>query len=64
MTGITRALADFAAELAYDDLPHEVIERTKLLIFDITGVMVQRGRAEVGVPAGNTGVGCGGALRP
>ncbi len=41
MTGITRTLADFAADLTYDDLPAEVIERTKLLIFDITGVMVR-----------------------
>ncbi|MEK9721947.1 MAG: MmgE/PrpD family protein [Rhodospirillaceae bacterium] len=41
MTGITRQLADFAADLSYDDLPAEVVERTKLLIFDITGVMVR-----------------------
>ena len=41
MTGITRQLAEFAAELSYDDLPAEVVQRTKLLIYDITGVMVR-----------------------
>ena len=41
MPQITRQLANFAAEYAYDDLPADVIERTKLLIFDITGVMVR-----------------------
>jgi len=41
MTGITRQLADFAADLTYDDLPADVIERTKLLIFDVTGVIVR-----------------------
>lgn len=41
MPGITRRLADFAADFAYDDLPAEVIERAKLLIFDITGVMIR-----------------------
>ncbi len=41
MTGITRILSDFTANLSYDDLPSEVIERTKLLIFDITGIMIR-----------------------
>ena len=41
MSGMTRQLANFAADLSYDDLPAEVVERTKLLIFDITGVMVR-----------------------
>jgi len=41
MTGITRQLATFAAELSYDDLPADVIRRAKLLIYDITGVMVR-----------------------
>ena len=41
MTGVTRKLAEFVAELTYDDLPEEVIERTKLLILDITGIMVR-----------------------
>ena len=41
MSGMTRKLANFAADLSYDDLPADVVERTKLLIFDITGVMVR-----------------------
>ncbi len=41
MTDITRQLATFAADLAYDDLPTEVVERTKRLILDLTGVMVR-----------------------
>jgi len=41
MTGITRQLAEFAAGLSYEDLPGEVIERTKRLILDISGVMVR-----------------------
>ena len=41
MPQITRQLANFAADYPYDDLPADVIERTKLLIFDITGVMVR-----------------------
>lgn len=41
MPQITRQLANFAADYTYDDLPADVIERTKLLIFDITGVMVR-----------------------
>lgn len=38
---ITRTLAEFAANLTYDDLPAEVAARTKLLILDISGVMVR-----------------------
>ena len=41
MTGITRELADFVAELDYDDLPEAVVGRAKLLIFDLTGIMVR-----------------------
>ena len=41
MSGMTSQLANFAADLSYEDLPAEVIERTKLLIFDITGIMVR-----------------------
>jgi len=41
MTDITRQLADFASCLAYEDLPVEVVERTKRLILDLTGVMVR-----------------------
>ncbi|MCH8036950.1 MAG: MmgE/PrpD family protein, partial [Proteobacteria bacterium] len=41
MTGITQRLATFAAELRYQDLPAEVVERTKRLILDITGIMIR-----------------------
>ncbi|MBI4200077.1 MAG: MmgE/PrpD family protein [Chloroflexi bacterium] len=36
--GITRALAQFASSLAYDDLPAEAVERTKYLCLDFAGV--------------------------
>ena len=41
MTTITRQLAEFAADLEYDTLPDDVITRTKMLIFDVTGVIVR-----------------------
>ncbi|NNE83265.1 MAG: MmgE/PrpD family protein [Alphaproteobacteria bacterium] len=41
MTGITRQIAEFVDMLAYDDLPSEVIARTKLLILDIAGNVVR-----------------------
>ncbi len=40
-SGITRRLAEFAADLRYEDLPPEVGERTKLLILDVAGIMVR-----------------------
>ena len=42
MTGITRQLAEFAANLKPKDIPEEVVARTRLLILDITGIMVRR----------------------
>ncbi len=41
MTGITRRLATFAADLRYQDLPAEVVERTKRLILEITGITIR-----------------------
>ena len=41
MTGISRRLAEFAVNLAYEDLPADVVERTKLLILDTAGIMVR-----------------------
>lgn len=38
---ITRQLATFAADLTYSDLPHEVTERAKRLILDLTGIMIR-----------------------
>jgi len=41
MTAVTRTLAEFAAELSYEDLPQEVRERTKLLILDVIGITIR-----------------------
>ena len=41
MAGVTEKLAVFASDLEYEDLPAAVIERTKLLILDITGITVR-----------------------
>jgi len=41
ITGLTRQIAEFAADLGYNDLPSEVVERTKLLILDIAGNVVR-----------------------
>jgi len=38
---VTRELADFAAGLRYPDLPHEVTERAKRLILDLTGIIIR-----------------------
>lgn len=44
MTGVTRDLAEYTAGLRYEDLPPAVVERAKLLILDITGIMVRARR--------------------
>jgi len=41
MTGISRHLAEFAVNLGYEDLPADVVERTKLLILDTAGNIVR-----------------------
>lgn len=41
MTDISRRLAAFAVNLRYEDLPKEVVERTKLLILDTAGIVVR-----------------------
>ena len=41
MTDITAELAEFAAGLAYEDLPAEVVERTKRLILDVSGIIIR-----------------------
>ena len=41
MSGVTCELAAYAAGLKYEDLPSAVVERAKLLILDITGIMVR-----------------------
>tara|TARA_R110000787_G_scaffold137458_23_gene250833 strand:- start:94011 stop:95399 length:1389 start_codon:yes stop_codon:yes gene_type:complete len=41
MTGITKELAAFVANLNYDDLPAEVAARAKLLILDTIGISVR-----------------------
>ncbi len=39
--GITKKLAGFVAELAYEDLPAEVTGRAKRLILDMTGIVIR-----------------------
>ncbi|MFQ5626124.1 MAG: MmgE/PrpD family protein, partial [Methyloligellaceae bacterium] len=41
MTDITRQLASFVADLRYEDLPHQIVERAKRLILDITGIIIR-----------------------
>lgn len=51
MTGISRRLAEFAVNLAYEDLPTDVVERTKLLILDTAGIMVRARNDAESTPA-------------
>lgn len=39
--GITDQLAEFVADLAYEDLPEEVTARAKRLILDVTGIVIR-----------------------
>jgi len=41
MPGVTEKLATFTCDLEFQDLPAAVIERTKVLLLDITGIMVR-----------------------
>ncbi|WP_439586835.1 MmgE/PrpD family protein [Hydrogenophaga sp.] len=41
MTAVTSMLARFAADLRFDDLPVEVVERTKLLFMDLSGIIIR-----------------------
>lgn len=41
MTNVTRELAEFAANLRFEDIPDDVVQRTKQLILDVSGVMVR-----------------------
>jgi 2-methylcitrate dehydratase PrpD len=38
---VTQQLARFAADLSYERLPHEVAERAKRLILDLTGIIIR-----------------------
>ena len=51
MTDISRCLADFAAGLHYEDLPTDVVQRTKLLILDTAGIMVRARNDAESTPA-------------
>lgn len=51
MTGISRQLAEFATDLRYEDIPPHVIERAKLLILDVSGVMVRARNDAESTPA-------------
>lgn len=48
MIKVTRELADYAARTRYEDLPIDVVDRTKLLILDTVGVMLAGSRTEQG----------------
>lgn len=41
MAETTRRLAEFAADLTFEDLPGDVIERAKRLLLDITGIIIR-----------------------
>ena len=51
MTGISKRLAQFVADLNYDDLPSDLVERVKLLILDISGIMVRARHDAESTPA-------------
>ncbi|MFC1664187.1 MmgE/PrpD family protein [Pseudomonadota bacterium] len=41
MTGITEQLADYVAALSFEDLPHDVGQRTKFLLLDMAGIAIR-----------------------
>jgi len=41
MENMTEKFAEFCEELKYEDLPPEVIKRTKLLILDTVGIIIR-----------------------
>ncbi len=41
MTNITESLANFASKLSYDDIPADVRNRAKQLIFDVVGIALR-----------------------
>ena len=41
MENMTEKFADFCEHLRYEDLPHDVIKRTKLLILDTVGIIIR-----------------------
>ena len=41
MTAVTRKLSEFTAGLRFDDLPDEVVERTRLLVLDHVGIALR-----------------------
>ena len=50
MTAVTRQLSEFVATLAFDALPPQVVERTRLLIMDHVGIAL-RARHEAALNA-------------
>ena len=41
MENMTEKFAEFCQQLTYEDLPPEVIKRTKLLILDTVGIIIR-----------------------
>ena len=37
----TKKLADFAANLSFDDIPKDVVERIKFLVMDTVGISIR-----------------------
>ena len=48
---ITKQLASFAANLTFADLPHEVVERAKRLVLDLTGIAIRARRDAESTPS-------------
>ena len=41
LPAVTDTLATFAANLTFHDLPTEVVERTKILVLDLSGIIIR-----------------------
>jgi len=41
MTAVTRTLSEFTSGLSFEKLPHEVVERTRLLVMDHVGIALR-----------------------
>ena len=51
MARITRELSEFAAGISYDELPAEVVERTKVLVLDLVGIALRARHDAESTPA-------------
>ena len=51
MNAVTRLLAEFAADLSYDEVPSDVADRVKLLVLDIVGISLRARHEAESTPA-------------